>query len=139
MEQLSKYQLTDEQWEKVEEIIDRRIGDWGGSNANDNRLFVEACLYIVGSRTAWYNLPSKYGKYKAVNRRFNRWRNSHIWDEILLILLNDPRFDWLLIDDGEDQEGNQFPVFSMAWMKLISPSNQLMSQLKKRMNEPLSG
>jgi len=54
---------------------------------------------ILEPKNTWCNLPSEYGKDKGINRRFNRWRNQHIWDDILVVLLTDSRFKWLLIDD----------------------------------------
>ena len=43
----NRHDLRDEQWAKIEPIIAEKIGTWGGSNANDNRTFVNACLWII--------------------------------------------------------------------------------------------
>jgi len=138
MNQLQKYHLTDEQWVKIEPIITEKIGDWGGANANDNRLFVDACLYIVRTNTAWHKLPLEYGKYKAINRRFNRWRNQHIWDDILVILLKFPEFEWLLIDNEQQNSKHELPKFTMKLMKMISPSRALLGQIQKQIANSLS-
>ena len=134
MNQLQEYHLTNEQWVKIEPIIDQKIGDWGGANANDNRLFVNACLYIMKTKTAWHNLPLEYGKYKAINRRFNRWREQQIWDDVLVILLNDPKFEWLLIDT----EQQLYPKFTMTWLQMVSPSKSLLRQVQKQIARKLS-
>ena len=65
----NRHDLTDEQWDKIEPIIKKKLGNWGGSNANDNRVFVNACLWIVRTGAPWRDLPSQYGKFGAVNRR----------------------------------------------------------------------
>ncbi|MES1051997.1 transposase, partial [Bacillus thuringiensis] len=43
------------------------LGKWGGSNANDNRLFVNACLWIIRTGSPWRDLPNGYGKFNAVH------------------------------------------------------------------------
>lgn len=138
MEQLLNYQITDKQLKKIESYIDTKIGNHGGANANDTRLFIDACLYIMYTKTPWYNLPPEFGKYKAINRRFNRWRNHHIWDEILVILLDDPRFDWLLFDDSQKTDEHQSPIFSMTILKMLSPSTNFVRKMRNRINEPFS-
>lgn len=128
-------QLTDIQWKKIEIIINQNLGNWGGHNANDNRTFINACLYIIYSNSAWHRLPPEYGQYKSVNRRFNRWRKQHIWDDILVVLLSEDSYEWLLFEDGKP---------TMKWIRMISPSKPLayliQRQLenfsnKKRINE----
>ncbi len=81
--------LTDAQWEKIEPIIKAKLGNWGGSNANDNRVFVNACLWIVRTGAPWRDLPPQYGKFNAVHRRYKRWCDNHIWDYILAELIDE--------------------------------------------------
>jgi len=130
--------LTDEQWAKIEPIITEQLGNWGGHNANDNRLFVDACLYTLKTRSPWYKLPSKYGKYKGINRRFLRWRDEHIWDEILVVLLDEPDYKWLLFEDKPTANSNQPPTFTMTWMKMVSPSRPLFRQVQKQIAKQLA-
>lgn len=57
----NRHNLSDIQWEKIEPIIKERIGNWGGSNAHDNRVFVNVCLWIVRTGAPWRDLPPQYG------------------------------------------------------------------------------
>jgi len=134
----SPQHLADEQWAKIEPIIKNKLGNWGGHNANDNRTFVDACLYVLQTKSPWHKLPAKYGKYKGVNRRFLRWRDEHLWDDILVVLLNEPDYDWLLIDDTEGLAENGLPSFTMRWMKMVSPSRSLSRQVQKKIAQKLS-
>jgi len=43
-------------------------------------------------------LPPDYGDWKNTHRRFCRWREKGIWEAILENLINNPDFDWLMID-----------------------------------------
>ncbi|OTZ93437.1 IS5/IS1182 family transposase, partial [Bacillus thuringiensis serovar darmstadiensis] len=62
----NRHDVTDENWNKLEPIITELLGKWGGSNANDNRLFVNACLWIIRTGSPWRDLPTEYGKFNAV-------------------------------------------------------------------------
>ncbi|PGS60963.1 hypothetical protein COC69_33060 [Bacillus cereus] len=42
----------------------------GGCNAKDNRLFVNACLWIIRTGSPWRDLPNGYEKYNAVHYRY---------------------------------------------------------------------
>ena len=37
---------------------------------SDNRLFVNAVLWVLRSGAHWHDLPERYGKYKTIHKRF---------------------------------------------------------------------
>jgi hypothetical protein len=78
---------------KIELIMQERLGTWGGSNTNDNRIFINACLWNIRTGAPWRELPPQYGTFGAVNRRYKRWCDKHHWDFILaqLGLVKKPR------------------------------------------------
>jgi transposase len=86
----NRHDLTDEQWLKIEPLIRQKLGTLGGSNANDNRTFVNACFWIVRTGAPWRDLPPQYGVYNAVHRRYKRWCDKRIWDDILVELIDEP-------------------------------------------------
>ena len=94
----NRHDITDSQWEKIAPIIIDKVGNWGGNNAGDNRIFVNAVLWIVRTGSPWRDLPSQYGKFTAVHRRYKRWCDNHIWDSILAELIDEPDMEWLMID-----------------------------------------
>lgn len=61
----NRHGVTDKQWSKIEPIIKEKLVNWGGSNANDNRIFVNACLWIIRTGAPWRDLPPQYGKLNA--------------------------------------------------------------------------
>ena len=94
MEQLqNRHDLTDAQWNRIEPIIKQHLNKRGGSNANDNRVFVNACLWIVRTGSPWRDLPPQYGKFNAVHRRYKRWCDNHIWEYILAELITEPDYE----------------------------------------------
>jgi len=72
-------------------------GSWGG-NARDNRLFINAVLWILRTGAPWRDLPPDYGSWSNTHRRFMRWRDKGIWEGLLAKMVQQPDFEWLIID-----------------------------------------
>ena len=58
-------------------------------------------------RSAWRDLPERYGKWKSVYHRFNRWRGEGLFDRILKALRirldKQGKIDWdLWLVDGSN-------------------------------------
>ena len=67
--------LRDDQWDRIKDILPGREGHVGGTAA-DNRLFVEAVLFRFRAGIPWRDLPERFGDWKIVYQRFNRWAKS---------------------------------------------------------------
>lgn len=50
-----------------------------GSSGRDNRMFVEAVLWIVRTGSPWRDLPDAFGDWNSVFRRFSRWSHKGVW------------------------------------------------------------
>jgi transposase len=74
--------LRDEQWRELEPLLTGRQGDPGVSGKN-NRLFVEAMLWIARHNCAWNRLPQHFGKSPAIYMRFRRWNECDFWRQLL--------------------------------------------------------
>lgn len=74
-----------------------RKGAWG-RRAQDNRLFINAVMWILRTGSPWRDLPSEYGDWKNTHRHFCRWRDSGVWEKLLQIVIDEPDFEWLMID-----------------------------------------
>ncbi len=66
--------------------------------AKDNRLFLNAVFWILRTGAPWRNLPPDYGDWKNAHRRFCRWRDKGIWEDLLSQIIDEPDFEW--IKDG---------------------------------------
>ena len=97
MSKPSRYELTQAQWERLQKDLPGKAGDPGRSGA-DNRTFVNAVLWVLRSGARWSDLPSRYGKYKTVHKRFTRWASAGVWDKIFAMLVKDRGNDYVLID-----------------------------------------
>ena len=92
-----RHDITDEKWELVRVHLPGQRGQWGGI-AHDNRRFLNAVFWILRTGAPWRDLPPDYGNWKAAHERFRRWRNDGTWEKLLETLVEDPDFEWLIID-----------------------------------------
>ena len=44
-----------------------------------DRRVVDGIFYILRTRAPWRDLPERYGPYRTVYNRFNRWAKKGIW------------------------------------------------------------
>ena len=92
-----RHDISDHAWEILEPLLPGRPGSWGGI-AKDNRLFINAVFWIFRTGAPWRDLPPDYGDWNNTHRRFSRWRDKGLWEEILEALIDDPDYEWLMID-----------------------------------------
>lgn len=89
--------LSDEQWARIAPLVPGKEGDPGRSG-EDNRLFVEAVLWIVRTGAPWRDLPEQFGKWSSVWKRFRRWAEKGVFERIFQAFSQDPDFEYALID-----------------------------------------
>ena len=74
--------LRNDQWEPIKDLLPSRQGD-PGVTARDNRLFVEAVLWIEHTGAPWRDLPREFGKWHTVYMRFHRLTKKGVWKQIV--------------------------------------------------------
>ena len=89
--------LRDDQWERIAHLLPGKPGDRGRSAA-DNRLFVEAALWMARSGARWRELPEDLGPWNIVYRRFARWQKRGVWQRVFTELAGDADFEEVFID-----------------------------------------
>lgn len=73
--------LRDDQWERIEPLLPGKSTDRGVTA--DNRLFIEAVLWLLRTGAPWRDLPPEFGRWHSVYMRFARWRKKGVWDRLL--------------------------------------------------------
>ena len=91
-----RHELTDEQWESIEELLPGQAGD-PGRTAVDNRLFVNAVLYVSKTGIPWADLPARFGNWNSVWRRHDRWCANEVWRR-LAQALGEPDLEEVQLD-----------------------------------------
>ena len=89
--------LRDEQWERIAPLLPGKVGDPGRS-ATDNRLFVEAVLFIARTGGPWRDLPDRFGNWTSNFQRFRRWAKKEVFDRVFGALSGDPDFEYAMVD-----------------------------------------
>jgi transposase len=144
-----RHDLSDAVWALLEPRLPGQSGQWGGV-AKDNRLFIDAVFRILRTGAPWRDLPPEYGKWGTVHQRFIRWRDKRIWEKLLEVLIDDPDFEWLMIDAGHckvhpravgARGGNQgmgrtkegsTAKYIWPWMRMVCRSELLSHRVPQR-------
>jgi transposase len=89
--------LLDDQWERLKDFVPGGRKGKRGPRAN-NRLFLDALLWMARSGGRWRDLPERFGSYQSVKRRYYRWIEMGVLDRILAALAHEADLEWLMID-----------------------------------------
>ena len=92
-----RFVLTDAQWAKMEPHCLGKPRDPGRSG-KDNRLFVEAVLWIARTGSPWRDLPAEFGKWNTVYTRYNSWTKAGVFARIFAACSDDPDMEYAMID-----------------------------------------
>lgn len=79
---MRRYELTDERWKLVEDLLPR-AGGQGGRRWRDHRQVLNGILWILHTGAQWRELPERYGPWKTSYGRFRRWSDEGLFDRIL--------------------------------------------------------
>src|SRR5436305_5412923 len=93
---LRRHSISDTDWGRIKGLLTGRPGQHGGV-AQDNRLFIDAVVYVGRTGIPWADLPARFGNWNSVWRRFDRWAKAGRRDPILAAL-REPDLDLLILD-----------------------------------------
>ena len=89
--------LRDDQWKRIEQMLPGKSSDPGRTGA-DNRLFVEAVLWVARTGSPWRDLPEEFGPWNSVYKRYARWSNGGVWRRVFAALAIDADFEEIFLD-----------------------------------------
>jgi transposase len=93
----ARFVIDDAVWEKIAGLLPGKTSD-RGVTARDNRLFLEAVLWRIRTGLPWRDLPSGFGNWNNVFKRFRRWVQAAVFDRIFAVFSGEPDFEYALID-----------------------------------------
>jgi transposase len=93
---MRRHEIKDEDWERIKDLLPGQAGD-PGVTAKDNRLFVNAVLWIARTGAPWRDLPARFGPWGSVWKRFDRWAKKGVWGRVFGAL-QDPDLEWVILD-----------------------------------------
>jgi transposase len=93
---MRRHEITDDHWERIKDFLPGQAGH-PGVTAKDNRLFINAILWIARTGAPWRDLPERFGPWNSVWKRFDRWAKKGVWHRVFQEL-QDADLEWLILD-----------------------------------------
>ena len=94
---MSLIKYRPDQWSKIYKFLLADPHVYAGQESGC-RLFLEAVLWIARSGAQWRLLPSKYGQWNSVYKRFSRWEEKGVWERMFTHFSQDPDMENVSID-----------------------------------------
>ena len=76
-----RHAIIDADWDRIKDLLPGQAGQ-RGVTAKDNRLFIDAILWIAKTGAPWRDLPERFGPWNSVWRRFDRWARKGCWRKV---------------------------------------------------------
>src|SRR4051794_29725956 len=89
---MTDVRLSDDDWTQIRELLRHEPRAYVGTDEQACRRCVEAVKWMSRSGAQWRLLPSEYGPWKSVYKRFVRWCAAGVWERLLAALADAP--DW---------------------------------------------
>ncbi|MCC8968929.1 IS5 family transposase [Bradyrhizobium brasilense] len=94
---MHRFVLTDGQWAKMEPLCLGKPTD-PGRTGGDNRLFIEAVLWIARTGSPWRDLPPTFGNWNTVFKRYRDWVKAGVFRRIFDAVSDDPDMEFAMVD-----------------------------------------
>lgn len=91
-----RYEIEDGQWDRIKHVFP--IAKTGRPAKWDNKIMLNAMLWLARSGSAWQDLPSRYPPHQGVYSRFCKWRDDGTLEKIFQVLGKDADLENLCID-----------------------------------------
>ena len=89
--------LPDAQWQRIYALLQTLPGLYVG-NETKVRTFIEAVLWVTRSGAQWRLVPTAYGPWNSIYKRFARWCEQGVWERLFQQVAATPDLEWLVLD-----------------------------------------
>jgi transposase len=94
---MSTTRLRDEQWLKILAFLRQHRRVYVGKESNCRR-FLEAVLWLTRTGAQWREIPPERGEWNSVYKRFARWSDHGVWEEMHAHFADDPDMESVIFD-----------------------------------------
>ena len=94
---MDRFCLTDAQWAAMESYSLGKPTD-PGRTGGDNRIFLEAVLWIARTGSPWRDLPAQFGHWNTVFARYRYWVKAGVFEKIFNAVSGDPDMEYAIAD-----------------------------------------
>ncbi len=85
---MARYDISDDAWILIESCLPPVRSGQAGRPHVEHRRVMNGMFWVLCSGAPWRDLPERYGPWKTVYNRFNRWSKSGIINKIFNRLLS---------------------------------------------------
>jgi len=78
---MRRHELTEEQWALIEPVLPR--GHRRGGQWKEHRRILNGMFWRLRTGAPWRDIPDRYGPWKTIYDRFNRYRRDGTLDRML--------------------------------------------------------
>ncbi len=83
---LSRYELTDQEWEQTASLLPQEKTGKPGRPSKDNRTMFNGMVWIARSGALRRDFHERYGPWNSVYSHFRKWIDDGILDNIFRVL-----------------------------------------------------
>lgn len=95
-----RYELSDEEWERIEKYFPKREAGQKGRPRNDDRPIINGVIWIARSGAPWRDLPERYGAWSTAYARFMQWQEEGLFEKIFKELCIDADLQDMSLDSS---------------------------------------
>jgi transposase len=89
--------INEDAWRKIFSFLKKLQRIYAGSEKKCKQFF-EALYWIGRTGSQWRELPSQYGRWNSIYKRFNAWSKKNIFDALLAFFAQDADLEYIMID-----------------------------------------
>lgn len=94
---MEKYYINKENWQRIYSIL-QRISGIRVKEELVTHLFIEGVYFILKTGAQWRELPSCYGKWRTIHKRYESWCRKSVWNQILEAISSNYDGESVMID-----------------------------------------
>lgn len=93
---MPRHAISDHDFDRIKPLLPGQAHH-PGRTARDNRLFLDAVLWIDRTGAPWRDLPEHFGPWNSAYRRFRRWAEKGVWEKVFAAL-QETDCEWVMLD-----------------------------------------
>src|SRR5450631_2460084 len=94
---MTTVKLSDDQWQRIRDFLRADPNVYVGQEA-ECRRFVEGVIWLSRSGAQWRLLPSEYGNWNSVYKRFGRWCEQGVCAAMLAHFADEADMENVMVD-----------------------------------------
>ena len=94
---MTTVKLSDDQWQRIRDFLRADPNAYVGQEA-ECRRFVEGVIWLSRSGAQWRLLPSEYGNWNSIYKRFARWCDAGVWERMLSQFADEADMESVILD-----------------------------------------